>query len=441
MMRPLGIGLAIATLFASLLGASATFAADKDDAMAAAAPLLQQKQVPCTVIDARTIKKNADLADGAKASFYEVACQDTLGFVVIKRSKEPMVQAEDCLLASKPTADGKPNALACKLPENVDPKPALSKVLTKAGHDCTVDNVRGSGMNDAQSISETSCQGGAGYILMLPIGPGGELVANPCMGYDELANSPLKCTLTTQQQREARLQALASAGGKPCTVKAHHFIGTTPDKSEYIEVACDNGKGYVIETDAGDKFKEQIDCAMAAGIAGGCTLTDTRAAQTEQNGTYSKLAKKAGFNCDVAKYAAFAVTDPKLDVVELQCSNRPDGGIGIFPATGQGRVLDCVRSQAEGFKCTFSKESDVYPQLFAQLKAKGKTSCQVNGARAAGRTQAGDDFVEVSCSDGNPGWVMEYPANADAPSAVLSCPQFAAQASSSCELPTNQTKK
>jgi hypothetical protein len=438
MMRPLGIGLAIVVMVSAVAGAAAA-AASKDTAATDAPPLLQQKGIPCAVTNARTIVKDADLADGAKASFYEVACQGGLGYVVIKRSKEPLIQAEDCLLASKPGADGKPNKLACKLPENADPNGILSAVIAKQGRDCKVEKVRGIGQTPSQGIIETSCQGGAGYILMLPIANGAETSANPCIGYDEVENSPIKCELSTPAQREDAIKQLLASAGKPCTLSKHHFIGTTPEHSDYLEIACTEGKGYVLETDASGKYKAEIDCAMAAGIAGGCTLTDTRAAQTEQSGTYSKLAKKAGFNCDVSKYAAFAVDKPGLDVVELQCGNRPDGGIGIFPANGAGHVLDCIRAQTEGYKCTYTKDADVYPQLFAQLKAKGKTTCQVNGARGLGKTAEGEQYVEVACADGGPGWVLDYPPNADQPSTLLNCTQ-AAGLGSGCQLPTNVKK-
>jgi hypothetical protein len=438
-MRPQGIGLAIAVMFAALAGASAAAAADKDDAMTKAPALVQQEGLPCTVTAARTIVKDGVLGDGTKANIYEVACQEGMGQVVIGRSKAPPVQSEDCLRADEPGPDGKPSKLACTLPANLNPKATFGPLLAKVGRNCTVDNARGIGATPTQTVYEVACQGSSGFILMVPKAAGAELSANPCVGYDELANATTKCTLSTPEQREAAIQVLASAGGKPCTVKGHHFIGTTADHSDYLEVACSEGKGYVLETDASGKFKSQIDCAMASGIAGGCTLTDTRAAQTEQNSTYSKLAKKAGFNCDVSKYAAFAVDKPGVDVVELQCSNRPDGGIGVFPATGPGHVMDCIRSQTEGYKCTYTKDADVYPALYAQLKAKGKTTCQVNGARGLGKTAQGEEYVEVACADGGPGWVLDYPPNADQPGSLLNCTQ-ASGMGAGCQLPTNMKK-
>jgi hypothetical protein len=423
-------------MVAALTGASAAAAAPKDDSATAVPPLLQAKGIPCTPTATRFIDKGT-LQDGAEASFYEVACQDSLGVVLVSRNKEPKVQAEDCLFASKPTADGKPSKLTCKLPDNVNVPALLSKSLVKFGRDCTVDKFRGIGDTPTLALAEVACQGGAGYIMMYPMAAGAEGAANPCLGYDDLQGAQLKCELTTPEQRSARVQELTTAGGKPCTVKGHRFVGTTPDHSDYVEVACNEGKGYVIEADAAGKFKSETDCAMAQ-ISGGCTLTDSRAAQTEQNGVYTKLAKKAGFDCAVSKYAAFSVDKPGVDVVELQCGNRKDGAVGIFPASGPAEVYDCIRSQTQGYHCSFTNEADVYPILYAQLKAKGKSSCVVNGARGIGRTKEGEDFVEVACADGGPGWVLDYPPNASQPGTLMNCAQAASVGG--CKLPTN-TKK
>jgi hypothetical protein len=97
--------------------------------------------------------------------------------------------------------------------------------------------------------------------------------------------------------------------------------------------------------------------------------------------------------------------------------------------------MDCIRAQTEGYRCTYTKDADVYPALYAQLKAKGKSSCVVNGARGMGRTKTGEDFVEVTCADGGPGWVLDYPANAVEPSSLLNCAQAASMGG--CQLPSN----
>jgi hypothetical protein len=195
----------------------------------------------------------------------------------------------------------------------------------------------------------------------------------------------------------------------------------------------------MLHADRTGKLVETIGCAQACGVGAGCTLTDSRMAETQQDGVYTDLAKKAGFDCQVSKYALFPQSDTTKDIVELACSNRPDGAIGIFPAQGASTVYDCLRSQDEGFKCTFTPTEAIYPHLTEQLRAKGKPSCVVSGARPFARGEDGSDFVEVACADGGPGWVLVYPPQASAPSDLQNCAQVA-NVAGGCQLPTNMKK-
>ena len=50
----------------------------------------------------------------------------------------------------------------------------------------------------------------------------------------------------------------------------------------------------MIEQLASGDVKPAIECAVADGIGGGCTLTNARQAQTDQDALYAKLAHAAG---------------------------------------------------------------------------------------------------------------------------------------------------
>jgi hypothetical protein len=163
-----------------------------------------------------------------------------------------------------------------------------------------------------------------------------------------------------------------------------------------------------------------IPCSEAYHIGDGCHLTDPSQAEAQKAALYSGLAKSAGFDCAVSKYALFPQADSTKNIVELACSNRPDGGVGVFPANGRGEVYDCVRSQAEGYKCTLTPQSAVYPKLGAALHAAGKGSCLVSNARALARGDDGWDYIEVSCSGGS-GWVVVYPPASPKPTQAFSC--------------------
>jgi hypothetical protein len=178
---------------------------------------------------------------------------------------------------------------------------------------------------------------------------------------------------------------------------------------------------------------------VADGIGGGCTLTNSREAQTEQAGLYTRLAHNAGFACDVSKYGPIpANVAPGHEVVELACSNRPDGGIGVFPASTAEKALiyNCAVSELAGFRCSFTKPDAAYPLLTADLKALGKTSCVVSGERLLGTTPDKMGYVEVACADGNPGYIVSYSLATMTAKEATACP-FAKDIAGGCKMPEN----
>ena len=449
MSRLSGFGLAAAALVMAVVTATASFAAPAPAAappidpaqraagMKAAPGLITEGQLPCTLADARLIGTGT-AADKSQVTIYEIACKEGLGFIVGKEAKAgaPMM-TYDCLMTATPQANGKPNSLACQLPGNANPGPGLQTYVSQTGRNCTVDKGRYVGPTKDTQIYEVSCQGGAGLILTVPIAAGGKPEADNCLAYNQ--PGAIKCELTTPDQEIAPLDPIAASNGKCAAIKAKRYVLSTTDGSDYFEIACGDGKGYMLHVDHTGKLAETIGCAEASEIGGGCTLTDSREAQTQQNAVYADLSKKAGFDCAVSKYALFPSADPSKDVVEMACSNRPDGGVGIFPAHGPTHVYDCLRSQDEGFKCSYTPIEALYPRLNAELKAKNKGGCVVASARPFARGDDGSDYVEVGCADGGPGWVLVYPAGASSPSELQNCAEVANLAGG-CQLPTNKKK-
>ena len=152
-----------------------------------------------------------------------------------------------------------------------------------------------------------------------------------------------------------------------------------------------------------------------AGLLGGLLVATSPALATdltigratEQNALYTRLAKAAGFNCDVAKYASFPPRGND-EVVELSCKDG-SSQIGIFPATGKGQVLDCGRALAAGYKCSLGSTAAGYAALTADLKKYAPTTtCAVSNARLAAKTAKGTVLVEVACADGYKGYMIEY---------------------------------
>ncbi len=445
-MRSIGIGLAIALIVSAAAPQAAWAKAEitkeqRTKGMAAAPGLVSSANLDCQVADARLIGEGTDEKTKVKSALYELACTGNEGLVVQQSAGKPPATFT-CIQMGEPGPDGKVSSAACALPGNADPKAGLAAYITKAGVPCTIDKIRAIGQSATNAVFELVChESPGGYVLTISSPPRLDQPAtmNPCIGYPEDSN--LSCKLTPRADQAAVVDKLVAQSGKTCAIKDRRFIGATASGKLYYEVACQDGKGYVLEQNANGAFSKAIDCVQADSIAGGCTLTDTRQAKTEQAGLYTKLAKGAGFDCEVSGYAPLPISEDGKEVVELVCSNRPDGGIGIFAATSAGKseVYDCAHSELKSYRCSLTKPAAAYPKLTAELKALGRSTCTVSNSRAVGVTADGRGFIEVACSDGLPGYMISFAMTPFAPKTFIACSE-AGGIAGGCTLPGNKKK-
>ena len=407
--------------------------------MAAAPALVSAAGSDCQVADARFVGEAVDPKTKVKTTLYEVACTGSEGMLVEQVAGQPTASLFTCMEAAGAAAAGNKGANQCILPGNADPKAGIVPFLAKSGVVCTPDKIRAIGHSPTNTFFEVSCHEGApGYILELtsPLRLDKPATAQPCIMFDPTNN--IHCELTDRAAQMAMVDRLVTASGKPCTIKDRGFLGVAPSGKSYYEAACQDGKGFVIEQNANGSYSRAIDCASADAIAGGCKLTDTRQAKTEQSGLYTQLAKKAGFDCAVSGYAPFSVDMPGKEVVELACSNRPDGGIAIFPISGgTGEVYDCAHSELKSLRCSLTKPAAAYPRLTADLKTLGKATCTVSHSRVVGVSAEQQGYIEVACSDGLPGYMIAYSMATLTPKTTLVCAE-AKSLSGGCNLPGNK---
>ena len=434
-MRAFGLGLATALIVAVFAGTA--FAKDdipdqaRKDGKAAVPALITAAKLNCEMIDARMLGTDST----GKTKVYEAACKDSVGYILVSKAGEPAPTALDCVIESAPDDKGKPNPAACKLPANLNPGAGLAPALTAAGRTCAVTQARFIGATDTDNLYEVACTGSGGYVLREPKA-GGAPVASMCAIFPP--DGAVKCTLTPPAVQTAEIDKLATGIGQPCSVKGRRYIGSTPDHTDFFEVACNEGKGYVLQTGANGALQQSIDCVKATELAGGCTLTDVRQAQTELVTVYTHLSQKAGFDCTVTKYAEFPAKADGTEVVELACSNRPDGGVGMFPANGTPKVVDCLRASAQGYVCNMTKDfTPVYAKLTASLKAyKASSECKIVNGQALGST-ATADLIEVACAD-PPGEVVEISNATNSVIGIHSCNESMITGAGGCQLPGNK---
>jgi hypothetical protein len=426
-MRPRTFGL-LAALFAVMLAPGAALAAKpvakveaaaRKQGMAEAPAVVQALGISCQISDARFVGKSADPKTKVEHTYYEVACGAGPGLVLQIAKTEPTT-----VFSCVETAV----SLPCILPGNLDLKAGMIPLLAKAKAQCTPTNVRGIGQTKEKTLFEVSCQEGSGFIVIAsaPLDVAKPVEAQNCLAYDD-ADGNVKCTFGDKASRLTVVDRYVTEAKNNCVVKDRRYIGATKDGADYFESSCQDGKGYIYKVNAGH-VAESIDCAKAQSYLGGCTLTDTRQAATEQAALYTRLAKAAGSSCDVDTYAAFPSTGSK-DVVELACKNGK-GGVGIFEGGGKGQVVDCAHAPLAGYRCSLSKDKG-YDMLTADLRKLDKKECTVSNVSPAGKTASGSMVLEVACSDGLPGWVIEYNPTTLQPTNVTGC-KF-----THCKLPGN----
>jgi len=443
-MRPIGLGLAAALLVAVLApvavmsapkaAAPAVSDAQRKQGMAEAPPLVTAASLPCQVSDARFIGKSPEDKKGGKPaqSYYEVACgAGAMGYVLQSSAGAPPT-AFSCIEANTPPEAGKPAALPCVLPGNADPKAALAASLATQNIQCTPEAARGIGQSKTSTYLEVACQGGVGYVVVAstPYDGAKKMEAQNCLNFDAAAGN-IKCTLGDPAARMAVVDNYAKAANNNCVVKERRFVGTAADGASFFEASCQDGKGYIYKIGTNGQLAQTYECSKAQGVLGGCQLTDARQAATEQAGLYTKLAKAAGSDCQVEKYAIFPAAAGE-DVVELVCTGGK-GGVGIFKTGGKGEVLDCGHALVAGYRCGLNKADSGNPSLTADLKKfQASTTCVVSNSRLAAKTAKGTLLLEVACADGLKGYMIEYSTGPVAAVGATGC-AFAG----SCKLPGN----
>lgn len=371
-------------------------------------------------------------ADGkaVKLTVYEVGCQTGPGFILVSRPDQPKPLAMNCIMAQS-------GGTKCELPANTDLKAALTPAVQATGRQCTVADFTyvGSSSADKRDFYEIGCTPPQlGFRMGVSSTLAGAPVVDDCAN---LVGTNQECKLTTKAQILQSYAPLVAKAGKTCAISDFRGIGRAKTTGEvYTEIACGAQPGFILVTDAGGGFKSAVDCAKAQGFAEGCKLTDVTVAKTEEAGTYSRLAAKAGYPCDVKEYRFIGMDAQNREVVELSCKNRPDGAVAQFAEGGPSRVVDCIRAGAlGGSSCKLSDPAVVYPKYSEALASKGRNTCKVSGAQFLARTTDGTEYVETACADGNPGWVIAFAETSV--KELLTCRQ-AGNAGLTCKLPTNK---
>jgi len=212
---------------------------------------------------------------------------------------------------------------------------------------------------------EVACSNGMGYLLA-SVGME-KPVAVSCFAAaatraDSIAKggkSDVYCQLAANKDLKAMAASLMTAAGASCTVNDLRWFGlAVATHTEYTEVACGDGNGYLLRAQQNEPAAEvsAVSCQEAAKQGLKCHLTDggpVTVPVTMQ--TFRDALKEGGVSCEPTQIRLVGrETLSKRYVVEMQCPDMTDlvAFIPLEGNTNKFETLDCAAAMGRNILCT-----------------------------------------------------------------------------------------
>jgi hypothetical protein len=213
------------------------------------------------------------------------------------------------------------------------------------------------------TVYEASCHSGTGYFLVSQ--PPQKSLAISCFAAEARHASDVAqgvtpdqftCTLSGYKDAKEMAASVMKGAGTACDVSGYRWVGVSyKTETEYSEVACGDGKGYVLEVprtglatqvsivNCQDAVKQGVKCDLTA-VTMPVTLETLRAA-----------VKEHAPDCAPAQLRYIGrETQGRRYVVELQCPQQPKGVVAFIPLEGNTKpfeIVDCPAAAARAIQC------------------------------------------------------------------------------------------
>lgn len=367
--------------------------------------IVQAAGLTCSITEAAFLGATAE---GRNA--YEVACREGLGYLVTSApAAGGQPQVFDCLAAAASPANAQARSQACSLPGNAQPVRGLQGVASQAGLTCTVNN--GRYLGDTTSTNsvryEIGCAEGSGYVLDRPRASGARPTAIDC--FRASAGGQFQCQYTTRAQSLARFTPAIAQARRECTISDARLVGlNSRTQNEVVEVGCQGRPGFFLETAGNGSFVDAYDCGRFGDVA--CQFTAAAQVTARNAEDYTRLLRAANFDCGVSNFRRIgAEQGTRREIVEVACSNRPDGAFALLAdrAGQRSEVYDCLLAPKRNEACSLTQPSALYPKLGASITAARKFPCTVTDTRRMGTTPQAEDWYEAACSEGR-NYIVDY---------------------------------
>jgi hypothetical protein len=212
-------------------------------------------------------------------------------------------------------------------------------------------------------VYEAACRSGTGYFLVSQ--PPQKSLAISCFAAEAaragdvaqgVKPDDFTCTLTGHQDVKTMAASVLNGAGTICDVSDYRWVGVSSvNGTEYSEVACAAGEGYVLEVpQVGPTAQVSVvGCQDAVKEGIKCTLTAVTMPVTLQ--TFRDVLKDHAVDCEPAQIRYIGrETKGRRYVVELQCPQQPAGLVAFIPLEGNPKpfeTLDCSAALARAVQC------------------------------------------------------------------------------------------
>ena len=241
-----------------------------------------------------------------------------------------------------------------------------ARIAKSVGLDCEVVDARllveGSvtvdGHDVPTSVHEVACAAGLGYLLEAQ-GSDKTLVISCVAAESARAADAAKgkepgyfCALPKNRDVWAGVAALLESAGNRCTVRDLRWVGRSATTgTEYAEIACQDGKGYVLGTAVpGTPAKTTVlGCADAARRGIKCRLSDAPPPADAPAGlqVYKDALARNGVRCEIAQLRLVGQEDHlKRYVVEYLCAGQSSAMVAFVPLAGNSNPYEAIDCSA-----------------------------------------------------------------------------------------------
>jgi len=215
------------------------------------------------------------------------------------------------------------------------------------------------------NVYEVACTNGMGYFLEA-YGPE-RSIAMSCFAADathaadiaEGKKSELYCQLPANKDIKAMAGTLLTRASTECSINAVRWFGLTMAADvEYSEVACADGRGYLLKIPRTGPSPQvtAMTCVDAAAHGLKCHLTDGGpVALPITTQTFRDALKQNGIGCESLQLRVIGRESiDKRYVVEVECPAPPNNFVAFIPLNGSTKpfeTLDCAAAVGRGVVC------------------------------------------------------------------------------------------